>query len=198
MKKIFTLFAVLFAGLALNANEALLKQTVMDYHKAQASLDGVKSLTYIHKNYQATSAKGEKIDYVKVQQICKAMPLLVKLTGPNWTVTDFMEINALMQGKELTAAERQQAEALNNNPQVKQQIAAAIPQVKLMISQMQQQMQASLKTLTIDSIKVNGSKAVVVYTMKALESDKLEQTTADWVKVNGKWMVIKEVEKYLN
>ena len=197
LKRFFLALLMTTAVFALNANEAALKQTIVDYYKAQAELDGNKALSFCHKEYQTTSAKGKTLDYAQVKTLCKAMDIMKKISGPNWTVLDFVELHALQQGKELTPAERELYTTMNNDPTVRKQLEAIVKLAQVELNATQQKIAQANKTIKFISVQINNDKANVVYTMNDFTSGKLEKITADYVKINGKWLVIKEVICYV-
>ena len=234
MKKLLVLCLTVFLACPLFANEAAVRNVLLEVNEASGNLQFRKIQTHCDRNYTEIHADGQKIDYAQAEIIIKAMDML---DDPNAKLSDFFEIlapfvkeitpeviNSLkvienpnakfseimvaacqMSGRKIAPEDLEQCKALDDTPkgkefakQVQANFGDSIAEMKAkMKAEMKAKAKAEAASFKIVSVKVDGNNAVAVYTSVDAETKRNKQSTVTLVKKDGKWLIVKNVSKYI-
>lgn len=202
MKKFLSIMLVLFTGIALFASKAEVIKRHRQYIAYAADMNIKAMIPFLHPEFVESSSDGTDIDYktaVKLVTVTAAMEKIA--AGKDVSLTDLMEIAAIMEGQEFTAEMRQQVKAMEQTEQGK----ALVAQIKPMLSVAAKEynngktkLKEAFKTYKFINCNANGNTATLVYKMKDADNGKMEETTETWVKSAGKWLIKKSVDKTID
>lgn len=91
MKKLLVLCLTVLLACPLFANEAAVRNVLLEVNEASGNLQLRKMLTHYDKNFTEISADGQKIDYAQAEIMIKAMDML---DDPNAKLSEIFEILA--------------------------------------------------------------------------------------------------------
>jgi len=234
MKKLLVLCLTVLLACPLFANEAAVRNVLLEVNEASGNLQLRKMLTHYDRNFTEISADGQKIDYAQAEIMIKAMDML---DDPNAKLSDFFEILApfvkeitpqgikafkvienpnaklseimvaasQMSGNNIAPEELEQYKALDDTPKGKElakQIQAKFGDLKAgvkakMKAEMKAKAKAEAASFKIVSVKVDGNNAVAVCTNVDAETKRNQQSTVTLIKKDGKWLIVKNVSKYI-
>lgn len=197
MKKI-AVFLLLFIGGALFASEAEVKRLHTAYLESISELDFNKALLMLHPSYVEIDSEGKQVTVADLKKMNQLAQQMKKITVPGIGLADLMEFFAASQGQPFTAEQRRDCEALEKTEKGKE-IVKQIPEfqatVKAELNKLRQNIKTACQSYKVISCKVDGDKAELKYLMKEVDRDELNEYTVELIKVNGKWLFIKNVEK---
>lgn len=196
MNKFFTVLLLCSAFIAVSASEKEVIRVNDEFHRKMLTLDLNGALALTHPEFTGKTTAGMELNYAIIQRTVMLYQMMDKLDRPDVTLTEFIEFGVLSQGQVMTPQMRQQVKAMENTEEGKQKLAL-MKQFLRETRSKQVQMKAAAATAwaqhKVISCKVSGNNAVLVFEMPAADSADIEKTTAEWVKVDGKWLLKKSV-----
>lgn len=169
----------LFASAAVFASEAAVKETIMEYSKANAQFD-VKAAEYLAADFSGMMFN-RKITRDDSLNTLKRIDIMLKTDD----LEVFMENALLMKGEKLSDEQRQQIRGIKNTDEGKKYLQ----QGKQQIEQLKKVFADGLKKLVFKGCKITGNSAVVDAEMASSQSDKIFNIQYTLVKSNGKWLI---------
>ena len=230
MKKLLVLCLTVLLACPLFANEAAVRNVLLEVNEASGNLQLRKMLTHYDRNFTEISADGEKTDLAQAEIMIKAMdmfddpnaklsdilqviaPFVKEITpegikafkmieNPNAKLSEIMVAVSQMSGKKIAPEDLEKYKALDDTPKGKElvkQLRANFGDLKAgMKAGMKAEAKAEAASFKIVSVKVDGDNAVAVCTNWDAETKRNKQRTVNLVKKDGKWLIVKNVSKYI-
>ena len=192
---------LLIGGGSIFASESAVRQLHREYLQMQTELDVEKAFSLLHPSFIEISATGKEIKYERIKRLGAAMSFMKNVLYQKITLVEFMEFYAAIRGHQLTDAERKHFRELEKTPEgqkMMEQLVPVIREIKDELDAHVKKFKESLNTYRVISCKVSGNTADLVYTIKDIDSDKMRHCTTSFIKVNGKWLLTKNIEKYID
>lgn len=194
MKK-FVLFilAVLISG-SLFANEAAIRKIMNEINSCIGNMQFEKIIPYTAADYTGITAKGQTISYAQISQI----PVLFALCGnPDSKLSEVAAAAAVIAGKTMPEQQLELLRSIDDTPEGKTLAENIKTTFKNEMNARKTTFRQIADSFNIVSVNVDGDKAIAVYTNFDPESKRNKETTVNFVKRNGKWLMVREVTKYI-
>ena len=170
----------------------------IDYAQAEIMIKAVDML-------DDPNAKLSEIFEILAPIFKKITPQMIKalkmIENPDAKFSELMAASAMVSGNVIAPEELAKYQAMDDTPQGKEFVKKIRAQFGNMRAGMKAEMLAKAKVETasfkIVSVKVDGNNAVAVYTNVDAETKRNKQSTVNLVKKDGKWLIVKNVSKYI-
>lgn len=193
MKKFLALVVSFFMIFSLSASEeAAVKKVLDDFFSCIAEFNGTGVIKLLHPEFVDEDDEG-KADFEEMKEYCGQLDMMgrvfKKATAPDATLLDVVMGIFSLQEEKLTDDEIAAVKALENTPEGKKLKAEYVSALQEMKKMSIEETMAEAKTVKIDSIKIDGNSARMVFTVTV--DGVLEYNVWDLVKVDGKWLLKK-------
>ena len=212
MREMIKFYAPEYTEKNAETGEIVTLRDILDYIVLFDGLNLVKNpKTVVEGFYKTFTAMGsdkwsKELNIDKEQK--KAINALKKIFSPDITLSEFMVAAAEMANEKIPPAQIAEMKEVDKRPEAKHMLETLRREMVVemqkdfnfaeITKELQTYMKGMADSFSIKSIRVTGEKAVVVYHAFDSGKNKTEETTANLVKRDGKWLILAEVIKYID
>ena len=191
---------LLFFAWSLPANEEKVRVFVTTYNEIMFSDKPAPALEMLHPSFLEVAADGTLIDIMEARKILTNVSLLVNALREDSTLLELFEVLYAYdpQRRKLPLTLRQQLFLTQHTQEGKVHADLLRQELKKHYNDHKAKLQEISKTLRIISIKIKEDRAIVIYEQRSYVKDCDERTHLELIKVDGVWLAVKSVSKYID
>ena len=194
IKKFFTITFALFT-ISLYSGEKAVLQSNNDYIRAIMDMDAEKVLSFCHPRFLETN-NGKTVGYGHVKKGAWMMKTIHDGIDGKAPLADMMELFSFAKKEKFTPEMRkkyQEMEKTAEGATLKTSMRIVMMLGKTKAESDSREFRESWKNAELISCNVNGNKAELVFDKKDSAGTVTEKCRNTWVKLNGRWLIIRSV-----
>ena len=201
MHKILILLTTVLIFNCAYASESAIRQAMDEYIQAIVTLDIKRANAICHPDYRLITSNGRELDMTHANRVAKLISIVRDSSVSNVKLLDVLEAAAMLTDSPLTEETRQTARQLEGTFRGKIWILSKKPLfiiAAIRLNKIRKQYSEALSTFKILDCSINGKCARLSYEMRAVNSNIMELNETEWVKSDGKWLILKTVSRKLD